>query len=65
MSEKKYIDADSLKEIIDNPREMDYEYGRISPEEVMTKIDTMPAADVEEVRHGTWIPLIQLSLIHI
>lgn len=51
----KYIDADSLKEIIDNPREMDYEYGKIYPEEVMTKIDMMPAADVQEVQHGKWV----------
>ena len=52
----KYIDADKI-----NAKLMDEYYGMISDEsmkvyKIMQMLDNAPAADVEEVRHGKWIP---------
>ncbi|MCD7863604.1 MAG: hypothetical protein LUG61_08915 [Lachnospiraceae bacterium] len=58
----KYIDADALKEAIVKMMPHD-KCGEEMPEEmaatdmavsVIQKIDEMPAADVEPVRHGGW-----------
>ena len=59
----KYIDADALKEafliegkdVYDDTDEFDTKWGA-SQELIEKVIDSVPAADVEPVRHGRWIP---------
>lgn len=58
----KYINADEIDyKIICYPH-LDFYTGTVSTEELdgvyalKTDIDAMPAADVQEIKHGKWIP---------
>ena len=56
-NEKKYIDADELKKIFGEQR-LDHDFCiRYDESTARDLIDGCPAADVEEVRHGRWIPV--------
>lgn len=60
----KYIDADALKEafliegkdVCDDTDEFDTKWGA-SQELIEKVIDSVPAADVEPVRHGRWVKM--------
>lgn len=49
--DKKFIDAEMLKEEIEHNWDMQDLY---LPIHFFDKVDEMPAADVQEVRHGKW-----------
>lgn len=53
MSEKKYIDADLLKSELKTLLGQ----GRLEYMGVYDCVNSIPVADVEEVRHGEWIPI--------
>ena len=58
MEEKRYIDADALKQ--DIVASSPFEYGwnvDMEVDEILELVDDQPTADVEEVRHGEWILL--------
>lgn len=50
----RYIDADMVIGVITNSNLVDYEYGLVHPQSVITAINNIPTADVEEVKHGEW-----------
>lgn len=50
----RYIDADMVIGVITNSNLADYEYGLVYPQSVITAINNISTADVEEVRHGKW-----------
>lgn len=62
----KYIDADLLigKELIPLTKRLDC----CHPEQMkgvlmaMSKIDSAPAADVQKVRHGVWLPILESEI---
>lgn len=49
---KKYIDADRLKKAVEHELDMQDTY---LPAHFFDIVDDMPAADVQEVKHGRWI----------
>lgn len=58
MSDKKYIDAEELNKLLSEAKNNILVFnGGICKAKMIVR--EMPAADVEEVRHGEWVPIEQ------
>jgi hypothetical protein len=52
MSEKKYIDADYLRQFVMPIKD---HTGKVENIILYKNVETAPAADVEEIKHGKWL----------